>query len=144
MKISTGLNESYRLEIFHGLFKRLADTYLLYIKTQNFHWKLTGAHFKCLYGLFKSDYTELALVIDEITERIRALGEYVIGSYDKCSKSSDIQEQTTFPDWKNMVVGSVIDHKTVIKMARTILELVEQAKDEVTLGVVSRQKALGE
>jgi len=136
MKINTGLNETHRLEISHGLFKLLADTYLLYIKTQNFHWNVTGAHFKSLHELFESHYTELALAVDEIAERIRALGEYAPGSYEKFSKLSNIEEQTTVPDWKNMVIDLVIGHETVIKTARAMLDLVEKAKDEVTLGLL--------
>ena len=78
----------------------------------------------------------MALAVDEIAERIRALGEYAPGSYEKFSKLSDIKEQTTVPDWKNMVIDLVIGHETVIKTARAMFDLVEKAKDEVTLGLL--------
>ena len=74
MQIDIGIDEQHRREIAEGLAKLLADSYTLYLKTHNFHWNVTGPMFSTLHALFEEHYTELATAVDEIAERIRALG----------------------------------------------------------------------
>ena len=81
MDINIGISESHRKKIADELSKVLADTYMLYLKTHNYHWNVTGAHFHSLHEQFEEQYTELADAIDEIAERIRALGHKAPGSF---------------------------------------------------------------
>jgi starvation-inducible DNA-binding protein len=80
MNINIGINEQDRQDIANGLSKLLADTYTLYLKTHNFHWNVTGPMFQTLHLMFETQYTELALAVDLIAERIRSLGVYAPGT----------------------------------------------------------------
>ena len=136
MKIDNGLSTAHREKIAAGLSRLLADSYTLYLKTHNFHWNVTGPHFKSLHELFEEHYTELAIAVDDIAERIRALGVHAPGSYKQFAELTSIEEETTVPDWKEMVKQLVHAHETVIKTARSMLDIVDEAQDEVTLGML--------
>ena len=79
MNINIGMTEQQRQTIAQGLAKVLADTYTLYLKTHNYHWNVRGPMFHSLHTMFEQQYTELALAVDEVAERIRALGELAPG-----------------------------------------------------------------
>ena len=81
MKIDTGISPKQRGDIAQGLSRMLADTYLLYLKTHNFHWNVEGPMFQTLHTMFMGQYTEAWNAIDPIAERIRALGHYAPGTY---------------------------------------------------------------
>ncbi len=81
MNIDIGINEADRGQIAEGLSRLLADSYTLYIKNHNFHWNVTGPMFQTLHAMFEEEYTELATAVDEVAERIRALGHPAPGSY---------------------------------------------------------------
>ena len=81
--IDIGIPEAQRNEIAEGLSRLLADTYVLYGKTHGFHWNVTGPMFNTLHLMFEGQYTELAAAVDEIAERIRALGVKAPGSYSE-------------------------------------------------------------
>lgn len=114
MELSIVINTENRIEITQSLSELLADTYILYTKTQNDHWNVTGIYFKYLHELFEEHYTEMAQAIDEIAERIRALGEYAPGSYQQFSQLSTIKETTTIPNWKEMLTNLLQDHEQVV------------------------------
>src|SRR5688500_18153683 len=95
--IDIGINEIDRRAIADGLARLLADTYTLYLKTHNFHWNVTGPMFQTLHLIFETQYTELALAVDQIAERIRALGYLAPGTYAAYSKLSSIKEEPGFP-----------------------------------------------
>src|SRR5256885_16928632 len=97
MKINTGIEERDRQEIAGSLSRLLADTYTLYLKTHNFHWNVTGPMFQTLHLMFETQYTELALAVDLIAERIRALGFPAPGSYREFSKLTSIPESDGAP-----------------------------------------------
>src|SRR6201991_3453005 len=92
MPINIGIGESERREIADGLSRLLADTYPLYLKTHNFHWNVTGPMFQTLHLMFEQQYNELALAVDQIAERIRALGFPAPGTYAEFTKLSSIKE----------------------------------------------------
>ena len=92
MSINIGISELDRKIISEGLSKVLADSYTLYLKTQAFHWNVTGPMFNTLHLLFEQQYTELALAIDTIAERIRALGFPAPGSYGEFMRLTSIKE----------------------------------------------------
>jgi starvation-inducible DNA-binding protein len=81
MKVDIGINEEDRQAIAEGLSRLLADSYTLYLKTHNYHWNVTGPQFNTLHTMFEGQYTELAIAVDQIAERIRALGIRAPGSY---------------------------------------------------------------
>ena len=97
MAIDIGINDSDRRAIADGLSRLLADTYTLYLKTHNYHWNVTGPLFNTLHLMFETQYNELALAVDLIAERIRALGHPAPGSYRAFSRLSSIQEEEGLP-----------------------------------------------
>jgi len=93
MDINIGINDTDRKEIAAGLSRLLADSYTLYLKTHNYHWNVEGPQFNTLHTMFETQYTELALAVDEVAERIRALGEPAPGSYKAFSALSSIDDK---------------------------------------------------
>ena len=91
-KIKIGMTDVQRKKITLGLSELLADSYMLYIKTHNFHWNVEGPMFNTLHVIFMEQYTELWNSLDLIAERIRSLGEYAPGSYKEFSKLTSIVE----------------------------------------------------
>ena len=136
-EIDIGLSVSQREDLAKGLSCLLADSYTLYLKTQYFHWNVTGPHFKSLHEMFELQYMDLALAVDAIAERIRALGHTAPGSYAAFSKLTKIKEETAVPGWNKMVELLVEGHETVIRTARSMLPLVNETNDEVTLGLLA-------
>lgn len=139
MTIHIGLSEQQRLEIANGLAHLLADSYTLYLKTHNFHWNVTGPMFQSLHLLFENQYTELALAVDEIAERIRALDYPAPGSYAQFKELTTIKEETTVPSAQEMISQLVQDQETLIRTARGLLGLIESANDQPTLDLLTRR-----
>lgn len=137
MKIDIGITEDGRKEIVEGLSKLLADTYTLYLKTQNFHWNVTGPMFHSLHIMFEEQYTELAAAVDTIAERIRALGSPAPGSYAAFSELMSIKEEVGQPGAKEMVEQLVLGQEAVIRLARSLYPAVEEASDEATLDLLT-------
>jgi starvation-inducible DNA-binding protein len=119
-----------------GLAKLLADTYTLYLKTQYFHWNVTGPHFHSLHSMFEEEYIELAAAVDQIAERIRALGATAPGSFKEFLQLTSIQEETTPPAALDMVKKLLHDHESVIKHLETLMPIAQDAKDEGTLDML--------
>ena len=111
MEIDIGIEAADRKQIADGLARLLADTYTLYLKTHSFHWNVTGPMFNSLHAMFMTQYNELWLALDEIAERIRALGEVAPGSGAQFAKLSSIQEEAGVPDWQGMVQQLVAGHE---------------------------------
>jgi len=115
-----------------ALSRLLADSYTLYLKTHNFHWNVKGPMFTTLHTLFETQYTELALAVDEIAERIRAVGAPAPGSYAAFSKLTGIKESEKVPSAVEMVKQLAADQDTVASSARAVLEVSQAAEDEVS------------
>lgn len=139
MKLDIGITAEDRQKVAHGLSKLLADSYTLYLKTHNFHWNVTGPHFKSLHLTFEEHYTELATAVDEIAERIRALGEVAPGSYVQFAKLTAVKEETGVPAAMDMVKQLVEAHEQVAKTARSIFPLATTASDEVTADLLTQR-----
>src|SRR5688572_31406836 len=105
MKIDIGIKEENRKEIADGLSTFLADAFTLYLKTHNFHWNITGPMFNSLHVMFETQYNEQWMALDEIAERIRALGYNVPASYGEFQSLSTIREdvRVEHTDWREMV-----------------------------------------
>jgi starvation-inducible DNA-binding protein len=120
-----------------ALARLLADSYTVYLKTHNFHWNVTGPMFTTLHTLFETEYTELALAVDEIAERIRALGEVAPGSYSEFARLARVKEATDVPPATEMIRQLVADQATVTEAARAVVIAAEAAGDQASadLGV---------
>jgi starvation-inducible DNA-binding protein len=135
--IDIGIPEAQRKAIAAGLSRLLADTYTLYLKTHNFHWNVTGPQFNTLHLMFETQYTELATAVDEIAERIRALGEPAPGSYAAFARLSSITEAEDVPSADEMLRQLVQDQETVVRTAREVFPIADAANDEPTAGLLS-------
>lgn len=144
MKLNIGIAEDDRQQIVHGLSRLLADTYTLYLKTHNFHWNVTGPMFNTLHQMFEVHYTELALAVDVIAERIRALGAYAPGSYKAFAELSRVPEATDHPAATDMVAQLVTDHETVVRTAREVFPLADAAHDESTADLLTQRLQIHE
>lgn len=139
-----GIADKDRKEIADGLAHLLADTYTLYLKTHNFHWNVTGPMFNTLHLMFETQYTELALAVDLIAERIRALGEFAPGSYAAYSKLSVIKEATDVPNANSMIKELVDGQEAVARTARALFPVVERASDEPTADLLTQRLQIHE
>ena len=144
MQNDIGLSDADRQKVAESLSRVLADTYTLYLKTQNFHWNVTGPQFRTLHLMFEEQYTDLAAAVDEIAERIRALGAPAPGSFAQFSKLASIQEATTIPAAQDMVRQLVSDNETVDRTLRSTAMIAEDVNDIVTADLVTERMAVHE
>lgn len=144
MKIDIGIDEASRKDIAEGLSRLLADTYTLYLKTHNFHWNVTGPMFNTLHLMFEQQYNELALAVDEIAERIRALGEPAPGSYKQYAALSSIDEETGVPSAEDMIRQLVEGQEAVVRTARSVFPAAESASDEPTADLLTQRMQVHE
>lgn len=142
--MDTGLSEKDRQAIAEGLSRLLADTYTLYLKTHNFHWNVTGPMFNTLHLMFEEQYNELALAVDVIAERIRALGVYAPGSYRQYADLTSIDEETGVPAAEEMIAQLVKGQEAVVKTARSVFPLAEKAGDEPTADLLTQRMQIHE
>lgn len=142
--IDTGIDGQSRKRIAEGLSRLLADTYTLYLKTHNFHWNVTGPQFNTLHQMFEQQYTELATAVDEIAERIRALGEVAPGSYSQYADLSSISEETGVPSAEDMVRQLVVDQESVVRTARSVFPAAQAANDEPTADLLTQRMLVHE
>lgn len=130
--INIGINDKDRKVLCRGLSKLLADAYLLYLKTQNYHWNVTGKMFRTLHVMFEEQYKEQAEAVDTIAERIRALGEFAPGSFSSYSKLTSIKEENSVPTAEEMIHNLVVANEAVVTTAREIVALCDECEDDVT------------
>jgi starvation-inducible DNA-binding protein len=144
MKIDLGIEEQERQQIAEGLSRLLADTYTLYLKTHNFHWNVTGPMFQTLHLMFETQYNELALAVDLIAERIRALGFPAPGTYSDYAKLSSIKETPGVPKAEEMIRLLVEGQEAVVRTARSIFPIAEKANDEPTADLLTQRMQVHE
>lgn len=144
MDINIGINETDRETIATGLAHLLADTYTLYLKTHNYHWNVTGPQFSTLHTLFETHYNELALAVDEIAERIRALGHRAPGSYREFAALSSIEEDTDQPNAVTMVERLVAGQESVARTARSVFPATDKASDEPSADLLTQRMHIHE
>ena len=142
--IDIGISDHDRTAIAGGLSHLLADTYTLYLKTHNYHWNVVGPMFNTLHLMFETQYTELALAVDQIAERIRSLGEPAPGTYREFAALSAITEDTDHPNAEEMIRRLVAGQEQVAKTARSIFPVVEQAGDEPTADLLTQRMQVHE
>lgn len=139
-----GIKEQDRKNIAQGLSHLLADTYTLYLKTHYFHWNVTGPMFNTLHLMFEAQYTELALAVDLVAERIRSLDVYAPGTYRDFVKLSSIKETVAVPKAQDMIKELVAGHEAVCRTARSVFPAAEAASDEATADLLTQRLQLHE
>jgi starvation-inducible DNA-binding protein len=115
----------------------LADSYTLYLQTHNFHWNVTGLHFRELHLMFEEHYTELAIAVDDTAERIRTSDFVAPGTYNELAKLSSIEEVEGVPTANDMTIILTESHERVIRTARDVLKVAQISADESTVSLVS-------
>jgi len=144
MAVNIGIKDDDRAKIADGLSRLLADTYTLYLKTHNFHWNVTGPMFNTLHLMFEQQYTELALAVDLIAERIRALGMPAPGTYADYARLSSIKETPGVPKAEQMIALLVEGQEAVVRTARSIFPLADEARDEPTADLLTQRMQIHE
>lgn len=139
MDVEIGINQQDRKTIAEGLSKLLADSYTLYLKTHNYHWNVEGPLFNSLHMMFEEQYQELATAVDEIAERIRALGEYAPGSYSAFAELTRIEEERKHPAAEDMVRNLVRAHEAVVATAKEAFPAADDAGDEPTCDLLTQR-----
>ena len=139
MDIDIGIDAKQRVQIAGGLSKVLADSYTLYLKTHNFHWNVTGPMFQTLHVMFMEQYNELWIALDEIAERIRALGFPAPGTNSQFGRLTSIAETEGVPEAREMIRLLVSGHEAVARTARKIFPAVEKASDEPTADLLTQR-----
>jgi starvation-inducible DNA-binding protein len=117
----------------------LADTYTLYTKTHNYHWNVTGPMFTTLHTMFELQYTEYAIAVDEIAERIRALGAFAPGSFSAFAALATVKEENGRPDAKTMIATLVADQALVVASAQAVIAAVEATRDQASADLATRR-----
>jgi starvation-inducible DNA-binding protein len=117
----------------------LASSYTLYLKTHNYHWNVTGPMFTTLHTLFETQYTELAIAVDQIAERIRAVGAFAPGSYSAFSQLTSVKEETGRPEAKDMIRVLAADQEAVAQSARRVITAAEAVRDQASVDLATRR-----
>lgn len=144
LPINIGISDEHRRAIADGLSRTLADTYTLYLKTHNFHWNVTGPMFQTLHLMFETQYNELALAVDAIAERIRALGFPAPGTYSEYAKLSSISETEGVPTAEEMIALLVEGQEAVARTAREVFATADKANDEPTADLLTQRLQIHE
>jgi starvation-inducible DNA-binding protein len=144
MELNIGISAEDRQQIAGGLSKLLADSYSLYLKTHNYHWNVEGPLFNTLHLMFEEHYTELAEAVDEVAERIRALGVKAPGSYTAFNRLTNIDEATGDESAEEMIRQLVIGQETVARTAREAIKAAESASDEPTADLLTQRMQIHE
>lgn len=144
MQVNIGISEKSRQQIAARLAHLLADTYTLYLKTHNYHWNVTGPMFNTLHLMTEAQYTELALAVDQIAERIRALGVRAPGSYAEFAKLATIAEASGKENADEMIRQLVAGQEAVVRTARESLPAADEANDQPTLDLLTQRMQVHE
>ena len=142
--IDIGIEQEARKNITEALTKLLADTYSAYLMAHNFHWNVTGPMFQSLHQFFEDEYTEMAVAIDDIAERIRALGEKVPANFKAFQEHSSFDVPETFLSANEMIQTMVKAHEAVVKTARLAMKTASDADDESTADLLTDRMSVHE
>jgi starvation-inducible DNA-binding protein len=142
--MDTGISAKDRAAIAQGLSRLLADTYVVYLKTHNFHWNVEGPMFQMLHQMFMEQYTETWNAIDLVAERIRSLGHYAPGTYTEYNKLARIKETPGVPKAEQMVRLLIEGQEAIVKTAREVLPIAEKADDQPTLDLLTQRMQVHE
>ena len=143
-KINIGISTEDRANIAAALSRVLADSYMLYLKTHNFHWNVTGPMFQTLHVMFMEQYTELWNALDNIAERIRALGHFAPGTYARFVELSSIKEEGGVPNAQEMIRQLVDGQEALIRTVREAFKIADDANDQPSASMLSDRMEIHE
>ena len=126
------LQKNHTKQMIDVLNHILADTFTLYFKTHAYHWNVEGPHFDPLHKLFGDQYTEMWTAMDDLAERIRALGAYAPMNVAEMMKASDMKEAKKMVMAMDMVKDLAKDHTAISKHIADAIEKASEVGDEVT------------
>ncbi|MBI2521113.1 MAG: DNA starvation/stationary phase protection protein [Bdellovibrio sp.] len=139
-KLNTGIEEMDRRTIADGLSRLLADTYMVYLQTHNFHWNVTGPLFGSLHPMLEKQYKELAEATDLIAERIRALGFPAPATLMEFAELTSIKEGRGVPKAEDMIEILVDGHEAIVRRTRDIVPMITEYYDESTLTLLADRR----
>ena len=139
LPLDNGINEADRQAIAGALSRFLADTHVLYLKTHNYHWNVTGPMFQTLHLMFELQYNELWTATDLIAERIRALGFFAPGTYKEYARLATIQEEDGVLAATDMIRLLVEGNDAAARTARAGLKIAEDASDAPTADLLTQR-----
>jgi starvation-inducible DNA-binding protein len=139
MTINIGISDAARAKIAKGLSQLLADSYTLYLMTHNFHWNVKGPQFNSLHAMFMTQYTEQWTALDQIAERIRALGHPAPGTYREFVRLASIEEIEGVPHATDMIRYLVAAQEATARTARGLFKLVNDANDQPTADLLTQR-----
>lgn len=139
-----GISETDLKSVNQALAAVLSDTFTLFVKTQGYHWNVTGPHFRSLHLLLEEQYIELHDAADLLAERMRALGATAPGSFAEFSELATVKDHVPTDDADTMVKNLVKDNETVIKIIRPLVDVAEDAKDTATADLFNARLAAHE
>ena len=142
--LDIGIPDAQRQHIATGLGQLLSDTFVLYGKTHGFHWNVTGPMFNSLHLMFEGQYTELWDALDEIAERIRALGHPAPYGGANFAALASIPETQGVPAAMDMVRELVAGHEAVARTARQAFALADEANDQPTADLLTQRLQIHE
>jgi starvation-inducible DNA-binding protein len=142
--MDTGISNKDRAAIAKGLSRLLADTYVVYLKTHNFHWNVEGPMFQTLHQMFMEQYTEAWNAIDLVAERIRSLGHFAPATFAEFAKLTSIRETSGQPKAEEMVRLLVEGNEAVVRTARSLFPAVDEAGDEPTADLLTQRMQIHE
>jgi starvation-inducible DNA-binding protein len=120
---SIGLSAKQREAVVRILTVLLADEYVLYTRTRNYHWNVVGPHFNDLHKFFEGQYEALNEVVDDVAERARSLGGPAIGTLAEFVRHTRLKETPgRYPDAAGMVADLLADHEALIRALRGDVE----------------------
>jgi starvation-inducible DNA-binding protein len=135
--VYTGIKRQDRKKLVHGLSRVLAETYVLYVKTQGFHWNVVGPLFYGLHKLTEEQYRNLAAAVDEIAERIRALGHPAPASFAEFTALSSISEMKDLQSADAAVRELAHDHEQIARTLRETAEIADEFKDKASADMLT-------
>ncbi len=141
---SIGIRPEDLRAINQGLAQVLSDTFTLYVKTQGYHWNVTGPHFRSLHLMFEEQYTDLRDAADELAERMRALGSGAPGSFTEFMDHATVADNEPQTDAMAMVTTLAADHETVARLVRPLVDVAEDAGDGATADLLNARLAAHE
>ncbi|VXC70449.1 Dps family protein [Massilia sp. 9I] len=144
MHMDTGIGTEDRAKIVESLSTVLADAYMLYLKTHNFHWNVTGPMFSALHVMFEEQYTEQWNALDEIAERIRALGHFAPATYKRYAELSSIKEEPEVLSAKDMIRQLVDGNETLIRTLRAGVRVADELDDYPTADMLTTRMEVHE
>ncbi|MBI5272509.1 MAG: DNA starvation/stationary phase protection protein [Chlamydiia bacterium] len=144
MEVQLGISKPACKSIAEAMQKVLADTYALYLKTQNFHWNLIGPEFFPLHLLFEKQYEDLADAVDEIAERIRAVGFYAEASFSAFAKNTTISEPKGKLESKKMVKELLEGHELIAREGKPLIRKFQEFHDEASADLLIKRLGIHE